>query len=358
MTTRFARNLFGGLFAVTLSLGLLSGAQAQTLGAASGYNIFVFGDHSASNVDVYGKVAVGGNATYNNYQLNSKEGPNSGVNNNVTTVVGGNFQNSGSSANGSIVVGGNATWNSPTVYGNLSANGSVNVGSGGTVNGLVKYGTTFTGPSYYNKQQGTTTLPVDFAAAQADLTNASSYWSSLTADVTADTQWGRFWVDLTGKAAGTYVVNITDADLASRNDFKFIGSSNTSLLINVIRTNGNTSLTMPNTGTTFNGGMSFSNVLYNVADAGLATINLAGSFNGSLIAPLATVNATSGAFNGQIVTKTLNGGGLEFHSLNPNNTNESTLYTGQLPRRSVPEPGTVALLAFAVPALALLRRKR
>jgi choice-of-anchor A domain-containing protein len=352
--------LCGGLFALTLSLGLVSGAKAQTLGPAAGYNVFTFGDHTASNVDVYGKVAVGGNANYTNYHLNSLEGPNSGTNSTVTTVVGGNFTNSNSSAHGSVVVGGNATWVNPTVFGNFSANGSVNFGSNGvgSVNGLTKFGTTYTGPGYINRQQGTTPLPIDFATAQATLTGTSNYLAGLTSDVTANTQYGAFKVDLTGRAAGTYVVSITDAELASRNYFEFNGTSDTSLVINVLRTNGNTTLSAPNTGTTFLGGMSFANILYNVADAGLTQINLAGSFNGSLLAPVATVNAGSGAFNGQIVTRTLNSNGLEFHSKNPNRQTESTLFVGNVPTRAIPEPGTVALVVASLPVFGLLRRRK
>ena len=45
------------------------------LGIANDFNIFVFGDHTQSNVDSEGRVAVGGNATYTDYGVGSSVAP-------------------------------------------------------------------------------------------------------------------------------------------------------------------------------------------------------------------------------------------------------------------------------------------
>ncbi|WP_435167707.1 choice-of-anchor A family protein [Paenibacillus glycanilyticus] len=42
------------------------------LGIANGFNLFLFGDHTQSFVDSEGRVAVGGNATYNSYGIGDK----------------------------------------------------------------------------------------------------------------------------------------------------------------------------------------------------------------------------------------------------------------------------------------------
>jgi choice-of-anchor A domain-containing protein len=44
----------------------------STLGPASNFTVFVFGNHTQSNTDSQGRVAVGGNVIYSNYSVGSK----------------------------------------------------------------------------------------------------------------------------------------------------------------------------------------------------------------------------------------------------------------------------------------------
>ncbi len=346
-----------------------SSAQAQTLGVASDYNIFVFESHSASNLDVQGKVAVGGNTTYTNYNIASQHPiltlADRGL---VTLIVGGNYTNSSTQVNGSIVVGGNISHNNPSINGNVSANGSVDFsGTGGTVDGNIKYGTTYLEPSYdingaFSTTQGTTSLPINFASVQADLTSKAAQWGALTPTATATSAFNQ--LTFNAAATGLTVINITaDQWQGATSGSHYTGSANSTLLINITNSNSLSSIVFPNTGANFTGGIAMANVLYNVAATDLATINLAGSFYGSLLAPNSTVTAPSGGFNGQLIAKNLNSNGLEFHTFEygvprtPGNP-PSTYFKGTITSNPVPEPGTLALFAAITPfAIGAIRRR-
>src|SRR5271168_484999 len=118
------------LSAIVLIVCFLSDAQADnlTLGAASGYNVFVFNNFTEYNTDAQGSMAVGGNFAPSNGSFTIAGGLSngSGV---YDLVVGGNFLMTGNSmGGGDVYVGGNMTWNDPTlphnayVVGNFSNN--------------------------------------------------------------------------------------------------------------------------------------------------------------------------------------------------------------------------------------------
>ena len=111
-------------------------ASADTLGIASGYNVFVFGNMTLSNTDVEGRAAVGGNATFSSFGVGQSVAANAGQLN--------------------LVVGGNAGLTNGQIF-----NGSGRAASSTLTGvGLNTPGATFTnGPS-----------PVDFAAADVALT--------------------------------------------------------------------------------------------------------------------------------------------------------------------------------------------
>jgi choice-of-anchor A domain-containing protein len=84
------------------------------LGTANTYNEFVLGDSSRSNVESQGAVAIGGNATFDNFSVF-----NFGALNPNALIVGGNltFQNSNGQIHGNVVAGGAVSAVQPTIIG-------------------------------------------------------------------------------------------------------------------------------------------------------------------------------------------------------------------------------------------------
>ncbi|HEX3030567.1 MAG TPA: choice-of-anchor A family protein, partial [Clostridia bacterium] len=79
-----------------------SGSTYVDFGAASDFNLFLFGDHVQSNVDSEGRVAVGGNATYSNYGVGSHLTPST---TRADLIIGGDVDiTSGSNHNGNTVI--------------------------------------------------------------------------------------------------------------------------------------------------------------------------------------------------------------------------------------------------------------
>lgn len=301
----------GVLAGICLALAVVpSLAKAADFGVMKGYNVFLIGNDSMTNVDSYGKIAVGGNADFNDYTVASGIGA-SGTN----LVVGGNLnQYSGGALFGSIIVGGNATLNSPTVYGNLAANGNVDVTGGGSISGSIAYGSSIIVPNYYNSNnsisQGTTSLPVDFGAAASQMNALTTGLSALNANGTVDAFTGSHpsTLVLTGTNATQNVFNISGSLLNNSNLYtlEIDVPAGSSVVINVSGTN----VTVRNFGTTLNG-VSDQDLLFNFYQA--TTVTLDGSFNGSLLAQYATVNTTYGGFNGQLFADNLTGS-IEMHN--------------------------------------------
>ncbi|HWE49988.1 MAG TPA: collagen-binding domain-containing protein, partial [Bryobacteraceae bacterium] len=135
------------LTAAFFAISLVSGLQADqlTLGAATGYNVFVFNNFTEYNTDAQGKMAVGGNFAPSNGGSFTIAG---GLSNGAGTydmVVGGNFTMTGNSmGGGDIYVGGNMMWNDPTLPENAYVVGKFTNGTnGGSVGGTIDYAGTY-----------------------------------------------------------------------------------------------------------------------------------------------------------------------------------------------------------------------
>ena len=66
--------------------------MAFNFGLANDYNVFVFGNISLSNTDAEGRVAVGGNATLNNYGVGASIAPLPPANTDPSFVINGGCQ--------------------------------------------------------------------------------------------------------------------------------------------------------------------------------------------------------------------------------------------------------------------------
>lgn len=316
-----------------------SSAQAQSIGVASDYNMFLFGNHNQSNTDVEGRVAVGGNAQYGGLTIGSKIAPGGSI---PSLVVGGNYQNQNNTVNGNAIIGGNANWQNPTLNGNLSARNVTLTGSG-TINGKITYANNYSNAHTTvsgTVTKGAVTVPIDFAAARTYYTDLSTNLASLATTGSTSQAYGN--LRLTGSGAGLEVFSLTTAQLASTNYFEFSSgfASNATILVNV----SGTSASASNFG--FNlGSANRQRILFNFDEAN--AVNLANiGWEGSVLAPKATVTANNGQFNGNLIAKNMNGS-MEFHN---------TGYNGVLPSgaTSVPEGGAGLFYLLGLPVIGLL----
>jgi len=350
---------------LVLAAGLASvaGAASATtsaLGVASDYNVFVFGDSNQVS-DTQGRIAVGGNATFTNMPVGETTSGAAPV-----LVVGGNlsYSNATIRQGGSIDVGGNASFGNMSINGDVSAGGSVTLAPSGQMNGNVVYGSSFTKAQSFSLNgtatKGSTTLPVDFAAAETYLTHLSAAQYSAT-DANAGLTYGALTVNASGAAAGsTSFFNVSaDSFNHAYSGFNIIAPTNATVVLNVA---GN-SLSMPNTGFSLSGGISLDHVLFNFYQATSLTVQ--GSAHGSFLAPLADVTGGWGGFNGTLVAASLSGiygpaSGLEFHTRDYGG-GANTLFAGDGLRSAVspvPEPAESTLMLVALAGIGAVLRKR
>jgi choice-of-anchor A domain-containing protein len=293
------------LFLLSATVGLLTLqpiAHAGVLGVAEGYNAFIFGNMSVQDSDTEGAVAVGGNATYTSYSIAQSLG-NSGTN---------------------LVVGGNLNFSNGTIYGNTVVGGSATISSAST--GSV------------TSHVSTPTLPINFSAAQTNLTQTSTYLNGLSNTGSYVDAWGS--LTFTGSNDGLNVFSIAASTLDSSYGITINIPSDAFAIVNVI---GSTSVSLPNVGFNFNS----TDVLWNLS--GVTTLSMA-SFNGSILAPSANVSFNNGALNGTLVANCLTGSGqlndvLFNHTVSQPNLGPST---STVPLPASVEGGLVLLSGMGI----------
>jgi len=296
--------------------------QSQTLAAGLGdaenYNVFVFGNDSQQNVDAWGAVAVGGNASFSSYGVGTQL--NSSYDSSNTLVVGGNLAfNNGSNQYGNTVVGGSAT------------------GSGTT---------------YYNLEQNTAS-PFSFATDKSTLLNNSTQWASLGQNGTVASSYGS--ITLTCTQTGLNVFNLTSTQLENCNGLTINGAgySGATILINVNSSGTSNSVSLSNFQINLNG-TTANQILYNFNGAQTLTTT-AFSFEGTVLAASANVEFDNGHIDGTMIANNLNGTG-EAHNYE---------FLGSIPAggnggstNNTPEPGAVAFaIAGLSPLMMKLRRR-
>jgi choice-of-anchor A domain-containing protein len=284
---------------IALAAASAAGASAQVFGAAADYNAFVLNAYNGFNSDSEGRVAIGGNATLQNYDIG--------------------LLNPGGNA---LVVGGNLSFTNGTVRGNSVAGGSAAYSGVGFTNGG-------------SAQSGT---PINFGAASDYLMDVSEVWAALASSGSAQTQFGS--LKLTGANANLNVFNINASQLQGISEVNINVPEGAGVIINVAGSN----VTFPQIGYNYNGSQNrekFANVAWHLPDAKTVGMN---SLNGTLFAPKAAVNGGFGAINGQLIAGSFNG------PLQMNNV----LYTANAP---VPEPGLILGLGAAAAFMARRRRR-
>ncbi|TVQ53967.1 MAG: choice-of-anchor A family protein [Phycisphaerales bacterium] len=287
-----------GLVALCTMIG--STASASILGTGGDFNAFIFGDIQYANTDFEGRVAAGGNVTFNNIGIGNQLPNSNGMRDD-------------------LIVGGDINWTNGQVFGgNLVHGGSASL-----------TGVGFPGGSTIQAS------PIDFSVVQSEAQTASDFWSNLSDTGTVANQFGQ--LNFSGNSSGLNVFTVDAADLASANGLNMNAPSGSSVLINVT----GSSATLQNFG--FLGSWDPNRTLFNFVDATSLTMSGIG-VQGSILAPYADVLFQNGQMDGTLIANSLQGSG-EFHHY---------IFDGDLPQ--VPTSGAIAL--FGLAALGAGRRRR
>lgn len=143
------------------------------------------------------------------------------------------------------------------------------------------------------------------------------------------------------------VVTTTLADLASGTGAGGVSNGTNDATFVIVRGDG-ANYTLPN----LNSYTGSNKVIYDFVDA--TTLKFAGNWNGSILAPLATITQQGGTINGSVVVASIN---------QSNALNDSGLFGGNLGglaglSTSVPEPASLALLGLGALAAGVATRRR
>lgn len=215
---------------------------------------------------------------------------------------GGNFTLSGSVDSGGIYVRGNVTLNSANVNGDVHAGGNLG-GVGGTVTGsailggikttgnaLTVNGAVLTGQSY--------SAPVDLDAASTYFASTAAFVGALSPTTGYTNNFGNLIVNTTGPLT---VVNISSADYLAAFGITINGGG--AVVVNV----DGVSLNVNFKNWFYNAGASANSTLLNFSQATSLTLNAGQTVN--ILAANADTNFTSGLVTGNLIVKSLVGGG-------------------------------------------------
>ena len=207
---------------------------------------------------------------------------------------------SGSFANDEV---GTGLANSGGTQDNLIVGGSLSISSTAVDNGNVVYGTTIS-QSGLSTPNGTVRQDsvINFSTEEQYLTTASSNWAQEA--VNGTTTFSSGTLTLTGTSSSVNVFHVTSTQLSEANQITISGPINSQVLIDVT----GTSIAMANVEMTLVG-VDRQGVLWNFSQA--TAISMAGisQFDGSILAPYASVSSANVTVDGTLVCNNLSGAG-------------------------------------------------
>lgn len=236
------------------------------LAFADDFNLFVIGDAVMSSTDVEGRVAVGGDAVFSNFAVGEALIPSGGARDDL--LVGGDISfTDGTVYSGNLVHGGNATLVNVTLP------------SGSVMQSAVQ----------------------DFLVTEAILKKRSGLWADMPPTGDVKLEWGILSLDGDDKAVNLFEVD--GADLDAANTLQLTVPAGSNCLINVSGADCKAMFM----GITLTG-VAAADVLFNFHEASLLTVEGIG-IPGSILAPYAHTVFNSGAITGQVLCRSLQGGG-------------------------------------------------
>lgn len=277
------------------------------------YNALFFGNFNSSGSDTEGRLAVGGNATLNSYDVGLKR----------SAAV-----PSDSSSRNTLLVGGDLSWNQGG--GGQVHGGDVRVGGTSSLaNVSIPDGSLVQGGIAANY----------FSSAQSSYRSLSTQLAGLgnTAGSTVTYAYGG--ITLSGTNSNLSVFNVDGNYLNSANTLNISGAANSTVLINV----SGTADQMKYMGINLSG-VDKQHVLFNFANA--TSLNFDGvGINGSILAPNADITSGYHNFDGQIIANSFTGHG----QIN------NFAFQGNV-TQAVPEPTSMAALGIGL--ISVLRRRK
>lgn len=329
-------------FGLIAFLAFSTQINANFVDVTQGYNVVTFGDFYDYQDQTHGKIAVKGNATFENSfganvdaSLNTKQD---------AIVSAGNVRVSGNGeVHGSIRAGGNVTVSCATVTGDVYAKNITmeHYDIRGTMNFTESVSTPY---GKTNKLDALPELPINFTETQnaaEDLSkqlslNGNDYYQIVSGTLYLNTN------------AGNEVsfFNINASDLSSITSLH-IDNLSKECVINVNGNNGEINLkSIDAMNYKSKDSLNFSNILFNFVNTASLKI---GSFYGNILAPETNITADNGQMIGCMVANSVSGS-YEYHKTTPGGFNP--------PPHSVPEASTVSMLAAGMFCLLLIKRTR
>jgi choice-of-anchor A domain-containing protein/uncharacterized repeat protein (TIGR01451 family) len=269
LTSEWTVGTLGSGASATLSLTVKVDVAAPSifdLGEAEGFNVFIFEDMNQPTADVQGKVAVGRDGFFSNFSCGD-----------LLPASGGTVD--------VLVVGRHLTFTSGNVVG-----GNIVYGNTGTVSQMV-------GIVDGTLRQDS---PVDFASATTHLTALSTQLAGYTTNGT--TNMSGVTLTLNGSDPFLNVFNVTAAQMTLTQEVYINVPNGSAVVVNVDGDNIDWGGNLVVSGTTI------TNCMFNFHNATSIIIQQI-DVTGSILAPLAHVNFISGVQHGQMICKTLSGGG-------------------------------------------------
>lgn len=299
-------------------------AIAANLGAASDYNVFVFGDAHQKWTDAEGSIAVGGNATYESFaarmDLNAPLPtlPTSGQH---ALVVGNNLNFTHGSANGDVTVGGIANLNHVNVAGRVTQGAQL-------------------GDFFSQAEQELKALSASLQALPPTGVGTDAYHN---------------WIF--NASSGFNVFDLEASTWGQATSFYLNAPSDATVVFNV----SGSGVTVTNHEMFLNGGIENRRILFNFHNANSITFDNYG-LQGSVLAPYATVQGHWGQVNGNLIAENLFNqvlaAGITPNTMQSNNAS----FAGELPfGAALPEPNATVPTPALLPGLigfATAMRKR